>query len=758
MASAFHGVRVIDACESAAGSMAAMLLGDFGADVLRIAPPGRRDDQTPPGAAGWNRNKHRLDLDLTEPEDRARFEGLLDHADVMVFDHGPALSRRLGLQGAALTARRPRLIPVWTPAFGTEGDWSELPAHHGMLMGLGGAAFRQGAWGDGPIWHVTPITHYAQAILAAAAAGAALLARGRDGRGQAVTVSGLHAMSQVACPLTELGSAPYGRGSPAGNSPSYRLYRCGDGKWLFLGALFSHFFARAAQALQLSGADVYDAGSAIGARLRSAPRAHWLAVLQAHDVPAGPVERREDWLANDICRANDLRAVLRHPELGEIETPGLAARLEATPGRVRHAMQEASDRWLAAFQAPRSAPAPTPTPTAEAGGEAEVGLPLRGVRVLDLGSVIAGTYAATILANFGAEVVKVEGPEGDPFRFAMTGFINYNRGKRGLGLNLKSPAGRDLFLDLCRSADVVLDNYRLGVRQRLGIDHAAVRAVNARLISCSANTYGSRGDHAARPGFDPLIQAESGLMAAQGGDSPPVFHTIPVNDVATAAVTAFAIIAGLNARMVTGEGQTIETSLAASSTIYQFAELTAFAGRRPAPVGCRDCPGFAALDRYYPCADGWIALAASNAAHVQALAEALDQPAWLARWTPEAALAEPRDGELAEEIARALADRPRDAVLAALAATGTPAAPVLTPREAAACAFLWANGYYQVFDHPQWGQLAGSRGFADFGSGPARFDRLEPDLGEHGAEVLLEHGIDRERIVALARAGVIFRG
>jgi crotonobetainyl-CoA:carnitine CoA-transferase CaiB-like acyl-CoA transferase len=673
---------------------------------------------------------------------------------VLIFDHGPSARARLGLDTDDMIACNPRLIALWTPAFGPAGDWSDLPAHHGALLGLSGAAFRQGAWGEGPIWHVAPLTHYAQAVLAAAAAGAALYARRTSGRGQAVTVSGLHALSQVACPLTELGSAPYGRGSPTGGSPSYRLYRCGDGKWLFLGALFSHFFARAAKALQLAGADLYDVGTAIGARLRTAPRDHWLALLRAHDVPAGPVERREDWLDDQICRDNELRAVIDHPELGPVRTPGLAARLDATPGAVRHAMREASPAWLEAFARPRPQHA-LPPASDDACASA---LPLAGVEVLDMGTVIAGTYAAAILANFGAEVIKIEGPNGDPFRFAMTGFINYNRGKRGLGLDLKTPAGPALFLELCGAADVALDNYRLGVRGRLGVDHAAVRAANPRLISCSTNTYGSRGDQAALPGFDPLIQAQSGLMTAQGGASPPVFHTIPVNDVSTAAVTAFAVIAGLNARAVTGEGQTIETSLAASSTIYQFAELVAFEGRAPPPVGCRDCRGVSALDRYHACADGWITLAVREPHHFTRLAEALDRLQWLAEWDPAAALAEPRDGPLAEAVADTLAQRSREDVLTLLAAAGVPAVPVLTPGEAAACEVLWENGYYEIFAHPRWGELAGSRGFAHFGAGPARFARLEPDLGEHSAEVLLDHGIDRERIVALARDRVIFRG
>jgi crotonobetainyl-CoA:carnitine CoA-transferase CaiB-like acyl-CoA transferase len=747
MASAFEGVRVVDLSHGLVGAMAAMLLGDFGAQVLRIEGEGAAD---PAADAGWNRNKRILSLDLGRPDDRRRIDQYLDGADVVVFDQGPAQRRRLRLEEADLLDGRPSLVALWTPPYGETGAWSDLPAHHGMLMGLSGASFRQGAWGDDPVWHVTPIAHYAQAVLGAAAAGAALLARRRGGEGRAVTVSGLHALSQVACPLTELGGLPMGRGSPIGSSPSYRLYQCGDGEWLFLGTLFSHFFSRAADALGLEGRDLYDPAAAIETRLASAPRAHWLSLFRAHDAPAAPVARREDWLDHEVCRDNDLAASIDHPRVGAVRTPGLAARLEATPGRRPAPATPTDEAWLGAFLQPRPAPRADASPP--------LGPPLAGVKVLDLGTVIAGTYAATILANFGADVVKIEPADGDPFRFAVTGFINYNRGKRGLGLDLKAPTGRELFLDLCREADVVLDNYRLGVRERLGIDHAQVRAVNERLISCSANTYGSRGAHARMPGFDPLIQAMSGLMAAQGADSEPVFHTIPVNDVATAAVTAFAVIAALNARETSGEGQTVETSLAASSTLYQFAELIDFAGRPAPPVGGRDCPGFTALNRFHACADGWITLAASEPAHVEALAKGLGPGAGLDGVDPQAALAAPRDGELARAVGGALAGRSREDVLAALAQAGAPAAPVLSAREASQSEFLWDNGYFQIFGDPRWGELVGSRGFARFGDQPAAFERLAPDLGEHSGEVLLDYGVERDRIIALARAGVIFRG
>ncbi len=744
MAGPFAGLKVIDVTEGRSGGMAAMLLADFGAEVLRITSAAAEE---PPGAVAWNRNKHSLTLNLDVAPDRARLEGLIASADLVALDQGPTRLESLGLDAEALVHRYPGLIALWLPPFGARGPWCDLEPHHGLLMGLSGASFRQGAWRDGPVWYVTPFVDYAQATLGAAAAGAAVLARASTGAGQTVMVSGLHALSQVACPLSPLGSEGFGRGAPLGDSPSYRLYACGDGQWLFLGALFSHFFARAVEALEIDPGQYHDLGYAIGARLRSRPRDHWLALFREHDVPAAPVAHREDWLSSNIVQANVLAGEMVDQVLGVVRMPGVVAHLGASPGSIRHPLTPATREALEAFASPRAGTRPR--------AAAPRAAPLAGIRVLDLGTVIAGAYAGAILANLGADVVKIEPPRGDPFRFAMTGFINYNRGKRGLGLDLKSPLGRELFLDLARKADVVLDNYRLGVRQRLGIGYEALKAVNPRIISCSCNTFGARGTDAARPGFDPLIQAQSGLMAAQGGQGgEPVFHTIPINDVAAAALTAFAIIAALNARETTGEGQEVETSLAGAASLYQFGELTDFAGRPPNPTGGRDCRGVSALERFYACKDGWLTLAATQPPHMTALAEVLG----LGPENDPAAFAESHDGVLAETIARSLADWPRDDAVAALLAAGVPALPALDSGGAMACEALWQNGYYQIQDHPQWGELVGARGFAAFDGEDCAFTRLDPRLGEHGLDVLTEYGVPPERIIEAAKAGVIFRG
>ena len=749
---AFQGIRVLDCTQGLAGPLASMLLGDFGAQVLKLEPAGGDRARHNPGYLTWNRNKKRLTLDVADPTERERLAPLLAAADIAVFDHSPRDLEALDLDAETLAEAHPRLIHLWMPPYGTTGRWSELPSHHATLTGLCGSAFRQGGYADQPVWHVAQIIHHAQGVMAATAAGAALIQRGPDGKGRAVTVSGLHAMAETACPISHVGYPAMGGGHPLGGSVSYRLYQCGDGEWLFLAALFSQFFERAIRALGLERATM-DIGSAIQARLLSGPRDQWLAAFREYDVPAAAVDHRESFLTSELVRANDLVAELPHPELGLVRMVGVPAWLKATPGSVRALIEDATDQDLDDFTAPR----PIPNAVRD-----RTGPPLAGIKVLDLGTVIAGTYAGAILANFGADVVKVEGRDGDPFRYTG-GFLNYNRGKRGLGLDLKHPAGQALFHDLARQADVVLDNYRLGVRARLGVDYAALAAVNPRLISCSINTYGSRGPDAALPGFDALLQARSGLMWAQGGDGEgggdePVFHAIPINDVATAAMGAFAIVAALHARERTGRGQDTETSLTAQSALYQSGDLTWWEGRPPLTQGGRDCLGFSALERFYRCADGWITLAATTGKHFEDLAQALDRLDLLEAWDAPLALAEPRDGALATELSRALRELRRGEALDLLCDAGVPSAPVMRGDEAHRSEYFWENGYYELRSHPAEGELITSRGFASFDGAPLRFETLHPELGEHGVEVLQEYGVPRERIIELAREHVIFRG
>ncbi len=742
--SAYSGLRIVDFSQGTAGPMASMFLGDFGAEIAKIEPIEGDRARHHPGYLAWNRNKQISNLDLSRAGDRETALGLIASADVALFDHAPGVLEAWGLDGAALTAKFPRLVHVWMPPYGVTGTWSQLPPRHSLLTALTGLAFRQGAYDDTPVHLVLPLVWYAQALMGANAIGAALLERSRSGLGQAVSVSGLHGMSQLAGPVSIKAQPIMPRGQPLGALPNYRLYVCSDGKWLFLGTLFHNFYKLALGVFGLE--DRYDALVAepelavttLEERFRSAPRDAWLEHLRSAGVPCAPVGDRADWLASPVIGEAGLRETFEHEIHGTVTIPGIPVHLLATPGRIGGLARQAPlPSW----------PAVAPTSPGDPRSA-----PLAGLKVLDLGTVIAGAHAGGVLANLGADVIKIEPAEGDPFRSDGGPFIGFSRGKRALGIDLKQASARETFFDLVRGADVVLDNYRLGVRDRLGIGYQALKAINPRIISCSINAYGTSGSRAERPGFDPLLQAEGGMMAAQGGQDDPILHTVAVNDVATAAVVAFGVISALNARESTGLGQEVQTSLMAQSLTYQIGEITHYAGRPANDLGGRDCVGVRALHRFYPCKDGWIALACTESSDVEALvgATGLKLP------NPAAVLVEPRDGALADRLATWFKDRPRDATAKMLLQAGVPCAPVVQAYEAYEHAWLADNRMFEVWEHPRLGEIVSVRSYADFAASSGGFRYPTPDLGQHSVEILEALGYDQGRIAELLASGAIF--
>ena len=220
-------------------------------------------------------------------------------------------------------------------------------------------------------------------------------------------------------------------------------------------------------------------------------------------------------------------------------------------------------------------------------------------------------------------MIKVEPPEGDSFR--VPGF-HFNRGQRSLAINLRATAGHDAFLRLVAASDVVIDNYRPGVLEHLGIDYDSLAAVKPGIITVSVTGFGAVGPMAGRPGFDPILQAMSGMMAAQGGDSDPVFFTLAVDDVTAACFSVLGTCAALYHRMTGGGGQCVTTSLAAVAAFMQCGELIEYAGRPAAPVGGRDYQGPSPLRRYYRTADGWIRLSLNSAEQAGALLDWAGRP------------------------------------------------------------------------------------------------------------------------------------
>src|SRR5215831_19310309 len=214
--------------------------------------------------------------------------------------------------------------------------------------------------------------------------------------------------------------------------------------------------------------------------------------------------------------------------------------------------------------------------------------PLRGITVVDLTSYIAGSYGAMMLADLGAHVIKVESLEGDSFR-ELPGFYGWNRGKRSIAVNIKDPDGRAIVHRLAGLADVVMENMRPGVVERLCVDYATLRQVNPRIVYCSVTAFGSDGPYRDRPGFDPLIQAMSGVMALQGFGGPPQYLRVALTDYYTAALACQAVLAALFARERTGVGQRVETSLLNAGLALQSGSIVDYPGRETV---LRDTPTY----------------------------------------------------------------------------------------------------------------------------------------------------------------------
>jgi crotonobetainyl-CoA:carnitine CoA-transferase CaiB-like acyl-CoA transferase len=540
--------------------------------------------------------------------------------------------------------------------------------------------------------------------------------------------------------------------------PQFRHYRCADGEWLYLAALAQPFFLSALEVLDLvdvmvlpgidgewlnlqvpPGSDL--AIAKLESRFAQRPRDDWLKLLTEADVPCAPIETRGEWFASETIAANDLRVRVRHDELGDVELPGVPLTMSIAPTQVR--LPDARSRlhpdacWP---EPPRRVAAATTTmvPAPDA--------PLAGIRVLDLASFVAGTFGPSILAFLGAEVIKVESPAGDPYRAFSVAFSAYNQSKLGVGLDLKHADGRAAVLDLVRISDVVVDSTRPGVRARLGIDFASLCAVNHEVIRCSITGWGETGELAASPAFDPLIQARSGLMAAQGGADDPVYVSMLVHDVGTGTLAALGVLAALYQRARLGGGQEIFLSLASSSVLFQSGELTHFDERPDPTTGGRDWAGPRAAERLYSCADGWIAISARNAAHAEALFDELG----VASAAPASELAE---GTPARAIEQQLASLPVDEVLDRLTVHGVPAVRVLPRSEPYNDPWFEQNEFFHQIDQPELGPCTVVAGYASWAEGTVGYDAPAPRNGEHTAAVLRRLGIDQDRIDRLIASG-----
>jgi crotonobetainyl-CoA:carnitine CoA-transferase CaiB-like acyl-CoA transferase len=374
-----------------------------------------------------------------------------------------------------------------------------------------------------------------------------------------------------------------------------------------------------------------------------------------------------------------------------------------------------------------------------------------GVKVLDLTSYIAGSFAATWLADLGADVVKVENPTGDPFRVTR-GFLVWNRNKRGIVLDLKHPDGLAAFYRMVRQADVVMENYRPGVADRLGVGYERLREVNPRIIYCSVSGYGQTGPYSQKPAFDPLLQAIGGVMAGQGGPgNPPVFLRIAVSDYYAAALAAYGVASALYVREKTGLGQRVETSLLNAVIAIQ---AWPFLRLEDDPEPFRPGSGLVPY-QLFQTADGWIFIACGNDGFWRNLCRALDIEAFAGdpRFATQPARYQNRE-ELLGILQDILLTRTTAEWVELLEAHDVPVAPVQGIEALFDDPQVRHNEMVVELQHPKLGRIRQMGIPVRLGATPGEVVRPAPMLGQQTEEVLREYGFGPEEIAELRLKGI----
>ena len=388
--------------------------------------------------------------------------------------------------------------------------------------------------------------------------------------------------------------------------------------------------------------------------------------------------------------------------------------------------------------------------------------PLDGIKIIDLTSMVSGPLATMILADQGAEVIKVEAPAGgDSARQVATrraafaaSFLNNNRNKRSIVLNLKSEAGVAALKRLVADADVFIQNFRPGVMKRLGLDEAILRALNPGLVYVSIAGFGFEGPYAEKPVFDPLIQSLTGLTTVQAGSDearPRLVRTI-LPDKLTGFTAAQAVCAALLAKARTGEGQHVRLSMLDSVLAFLWSSDMGghtFVGDE---LEREEAQSF--IDLIYETADGYMSVAVMRHKEWVGLARAVGRPEWIEdpRFQDSIGLDTHKSARL-EMTQEALLGRSTAEWIERLEAEDVPCAPVLTRREAIRHPQVQANGIIVESDHPEAGRLRQARTPAEFLGTPAEQRYGAPRLGANTREVLAEAGFTGGEIATLLESG-----
>ncbi len=710
MGGVLDNLRVLDLSWGIAGPMTTMLLADHGADVTRIEPPGGDPFRSQPGYRVWNRGKRSAVLDLKQKADLDAFLALASQADILVETFSPGTTKRLGIDYETLHALNPRLIYCSITAYGRDNEHSNRPGYDALVaarLGVqwehrgwpGGADNRlaglepyladvevpyemvQGPPRTGPLFMQSAYPSVGAFFSASVGISAALRAREVIGHGQWVETSllqGALAASGASWQRAENPDAKFYRTWVSDSRAPKGHFQCSDGRWIHQWSPFPRFIFGASEGDKIdSNPDLtlkdhperFGMGpeellvmlhyqELMAERVKKFPAADWVKAAADAMIPLQEARSLEESLNDPLLLSDGCVTEVKDPEVGAIRHVGITYKLDTSKGHIRGPAPTLGQH-TAAVKAEAEAASKAPRKTATATGK-KLGAPLEGITVLDLGLAVAGPYGCQLLADLGANVIKVNALHDGYWHSTSIAFCA-NRGKSSIALNLKDPRAIAILHELVQKADVVQHNMRYDAAERLGVDYESLKKVNPKLIYCHTRGF-ERGERQPLPGNDQMggclagVQHEDGAIA-RGGKA--FWSLTSFGDTGNGFLSAVAIVQALYHRDKTGVGQFVDTAivnaqLLVSSNAYAFPDGTS--PERPRIDAMH--LGFSALYRLYSTADGWICLAAVNDEHWDHLCAALVSKTLAT--DPRFATAASRaanDGALAEHLTAIFAER-----------------------------------------------------------------------------------------------------
>jgi crotonobetainyl-CoA:carnitine CoA-transferase CaiB-like acyl-CoA transferase len=733
---ALGGLKVVEFANGLAGSVAGTLLADYGADVVKVSD----QDFAKTGKNAFRyRNKGSLIVDLQSDADAKVLASYLRGADVIILADQWAGRELPEAVTAAMEANTGAIVSRMPTTWQDDPKWASDVESHGLLCAYAAISSRQMSIDGSPTEMVGPYILYIHGIWAASAILSAVYAQSEGEVGQKIEISGVHATM-----ITSSASIAVDPNAPEtstkvgafGKHPTYRPFKAGCGNWLASGALGARFVELFLDVLGLSwmvkeervggNPDAVTfpnnfewATQLIEEAFLSDTVANWEAKFREKGIPVEPILTRDGLMELDQVTENGIDWRMDAPGWGPVVTPAPPAILSRTQPSLR-GVADSDDR--------RNGPFWPEKPAAEKEVEIRTG-PLNGVRVLNLGTFVATPMAGFLLAELGADVVKVEDLTGDPFR--STGY-SFNRGMRSLAVSLRTDEGLDLFRHLSETADVAINGMRPGKMQQIGLDHDRLAEKNPGIISISLSAYGAKGPKAMLPGVDMVIQGLTGIMAAQGAVDAPYVSSAAYVDVTSACVSAFATALALVERKTSGKGQAIEEALLRTAVFMQSTHVTSVDGQSNLVQGYPDYKGEAEHDRLHQTHDGWIRIAAPDAASViraLGLASGSDIGAAIAQMTTAEAL----DSLFAAGVAAVRVRKVKEVLR--------------DPDFLHSSQIVFSEG--EVHAMPLVGRLA------RFAGGQKGEMLLPPGIGEHSAAVMAEGNVPEDQAKALIEADVV---